>query len=105
MKKENIECGKRIRAVREFQHLSREKLAEKANISTQFLSDIETGKKGMTVVTLKKLCNALSVSSDSIIFGVDNDTEPELVSMILSVPSEKWEDFRQAINYIIKLLQ
>ena len=44
MKTENAVFGSRIRSVREKQKLSREKLAELANISTQFLADIETGK-------------------------------------------------------------
>lgn len=43
MNSENAVFGLRIRTLREYQKLSREKLAEKADISTQFLADIESG--------------------------------------------------------------
>ena len=55
----NGEIGQRLRALREEKSLSREKLAEAADISVQFLADIETGRKGMTVQTLRKLVLAL----------------------------------------------
>lgn len=44
----NKEIGMRIRRHREFLDFTREELAEKADISTQFLADIETGRKSMT---------------------------------------------------------
>ena len=38
-----------------------EKLAELADISVQFLADIEKGRKSMTILTLKKIAAALLV--------------------------------------------
>ena len=84
----NSVTGKRIRQIREAQQLSREKLAEYSGISTQFLADIETGKKGMTVNTLAKLCNALKVTADSVIFGTqasDNDSF-SIMAMLAALP-------------------
>lgn len=104
MKSENAVFGLRIRAVREMQKLSREKLAELANISTQFLADIETGKKGMTVVTLKKICSALHISSDLIVFDTKDTENSYITSMIATVPSEKKEELQQIISMIIKLI-
>lgn len=65
----NREIGQRLRALREEKALSREKLAEAADISVQFLADIETGRKGMTVQTLRKLVLALHCTADDIVFG------------------------------------
>lgn len=65
----NGEIGARLRALREDKSLSREKLAEAADISVQFLADIETGRKGMTVQTLRKLVLALHCTADDIVFG------------------------------------
>lgn len=104
MSNENEAIGKRIRDIREFQKLSRERLAEYANISTQFLSDIETGKKGMTVSTAKKICTALHVSSDSIIFGTENESEFHLEAMLKTVPDDKIDDFRSLMCMIIRLI-
>ncbi len=103
MNNDNIIIGQRIRRIRSFQKLSREKLAEKANISTQFLADIETGKKGMTVSTLKKLCDALCVSADSIIFGTKADsTDDNLNAMLDSVPEDKKDELAEIIQMIIR---
>ena len=58
----NREIGLRLRSRREQKSLTRERLAEYADISVQFLADIETGRKGMTVQTLRKLAVALHLS-------------------------------------------
>lgn len=65
----NFEVGSRIRGMREYCHYTREVLAEKADISVQFLADIETGRKSMTVKTLKNIAQSLHVSTDYIVFG------------------------------------
>ena len=54
----NSAIGRRLRCRREELALTREKPAECAEISVQFLADIETGRKGMTVQTLRKLALA-----------------------------------------------
>lgn len=104
MNSENVIMGKRIRTIRENQKLSREKLAEHSNISTQFLADIETGKKGMTVVTLKKICSALHISTDSIVYGTENSDNSVIAAMLSTIPKDKIEEVEQIVNMIIKLL-
>ena len=63
------ETGKRIFKLRKERGLTREHLAEMADISVQFLADIEKGRKNMTVTTLRKLSSALMVSTDYIVNG------------------------------------
>lgn len=74
--------------------LSREQLAEKANISVQFLADIEKGRKSMTVLTLKKLSSALTVTPDYIINGVAEPNagqNSELLELIRTLtPKEQY---------------
>lgn len=65
----NLEIGKRIRTMREHKGYTRETLAEYADISVQFLADIETGRKSMTTHTLYKMSEALHVTTDYIIYG------------------------------------
>lgn len=55
--------GKRIREERLNKGLTQEQLAEKVNISLNFMSLIENGKN-MSVQTLVNLANALDVSID-----------------------------------------
>ncbi len=65
----NKEIGARIRELREIQNYTREYLAEKVNISSKFLYEIETGKKGFSALTLCRISQALCVSCDYIMFG------------------------------------
>lgn len=82
------EMGRRIKALRNERALTREKLAEKAEISTQFLADIESGNKGMSAATLYKLCRALNISSDYLLFG-NSENEPGIADIINSIPDAK----------------
>lgn len=67
----NVEVGARIRELREIQNYTREKLAEKVDISAKFLYEIEMGKKGFSADTLCRISQALSVSCDYVMFGED----------------------------------
>ena len=64
------EIGARIRALREGDGLSRDKLAEKVEISSKFLYEIEMGKKGFSAETLRRLSMALNTSSDYLLNGM-----------------------------------
>lgn len=85
----NESIGKRVREIREYQGLSREKVAEKANISTQFLSDIEVGRKSMTTLTLRNICATLGVSSDYLLFGKQNSASSEPLWQLINGLDEK----------------
>ncbi len=63
--------GERIRELREIQSYTREALAEKVDISSKFLYEIETGRKGFSADVLCRLSRALSVSCDYIMLGKD----------------------------------
>ena len=68
----DIHIGTRIRELREIQNYTREAFAEKIEISSKFLYEIETGKKGFSADTLCRISQALSVSCDYIMFGEEN---------------------------------
>ncbi len=63
--------GQRIRTARKSRGLTMEKLAEAADTSVQFLSQVEKGEQSMTMVKFGKLAKALDVSSDFLLFGRD----------------------------------
>ena len=69
--------------MREYCHYTREVLAEKADISVQFLADIETGRKSMTVKTLKNIAESLHVSTDYIVFGTAPSTAEDGSNLFL----------------------
>ena len=105
-----IDIGKRVRKVREHYKLTREQLAEMANISPQFLVHIENGTKSMTSNTICNLARALNVSTDYILLGLD-DTDlnrtlatEALVSML---PEDRVaaERILQAVLQMIKAME
>lgn len=83
------DVGKRISDLRKSYGYTQEKLAEMADISIQFLVQIEHGKKTMKVGTLRKLSAALSVSSDYIINGSEAYSENAEINALLSKLSEE----------------
>lgn len=75
-KQVNVEIGERIKKSREHIKMTQEKLAEKVNVSPQYISDLERGVVGVSIPTLKSICIVLGVTSDSLLFGniQENDT-------------------------------
>jgi len=63
------EIGNRIKALRESRNFTREELAEKAEISSKFLYEVEKGRKGLSADTLLKISRTLSCSCDYILTG------------------------------------
>ncbi len=63
------EIGKRIRDIRMFRKLSQAALAEKADVSPQYICLVEAGKKQLSLTVLVRIASALSVSSDHLLFG------------------------------------
>ena len=79
----NIAVGNRITELRKSRNYSREKLSELAEVSVQFLADIEKGRKNMTVTTLRKIASALCVTTDFIVNGnTQSDTVSEINAML-----------------------
>lgn len=76
------DIGLRVRQRREELGLTREKMAERAGLSVQFMASVELGKQSMTTDSLKKVCRALCVSADYIVFG----TRPGFQNMTLTPP-------------------
>ena len=83
-----IAVGERISRLRKNLGLTQEKLAEQADISIQFLVQIEHGKRTMKIGTLRKLCSALSVSADYLINGTEEFPCSTEVNSILSPLSD-----------------
>lgn len=71
--------GERVRNYRLSNHYTQAYFSEMIDISVNFLSEVENGKKGMSQETLYKLCERFCLSADYILFGKsisDNHSEP-----------------------------
>lgn len=78
--------GNKIRTVRQSRGITQEQLAEKVDISTNFMSLIENGRN-MSVETLVKIAESLGVTVDYLLTDtvkIDNDIITVQISQILS---------------------
>lgn len=71
-KKFDKAIGLRIRGVRDNLGWTRERLAEEAKISRTTVYNVENGIRGTTAETLAKMCLALNIPSDYILYGTEN---------------------------------
>lgn len=76
--------GQRIIERRKKLGMTQESLAEKADVTTQFVSYAESGKRAMRPENLLKIANALGVSTDYLLTGDIIDKDLLLLSEKLS---------------------
>ena len=104
VKKEiNIQIGEQVRIAREQAKLTQEILAERIEVSPQYISDLERGVVGIALPTLKKLCSVLGVSSDQILFGVQaQDRGAFLANICSALTDEQFALLTQMVNCYVK---
>ena len=68
---EAVKIGQRVRMARQNKGLTMEKVAEGAETSIQFLSQVEKGEQTMTMVKFARLAKVLGVSTDYLLYGED----------------------------------
>ena len=61
--------GIRIKETRNQQGISAEELAELANLSSVYISYIENAKRKPSLKSLIKICNALGITLDELLYG------------------------------------
>ena len=102
----NSAIGSRIREVRKIKGLTLEQLAERAEISANFLWEIEQGRKGMKVQNLAKLAAALDVSADFLLFGIrENAADGKLSNMLSVLPDELKDNFEKMAELFIDTIR
>lgn len=64
--------GNNIRFIRKNEKLSQEKFAEKVELSPQFVSDVERGIEGISLITAINICNIMKCSPDVLFANLIN---------------------------------
>lgn len=97
--------GGRIRHIRIMRGYTREFLAEKADISSKFLYEIETGRKGFSVLVLYNICQALEVDSNYILNGKQKPMTQKHIEITLDIlAGDQTERLTNALKEINKLI-
>lgn len=98
---EKSEIGQRIRQLRLLNDYTQAEFAELIDISINFLSEIENGKKGLSQDTLAKICKQLNISADYILFGI-RQKQATLIDMANSLSIE---ELKTTIRYLESLIE
>lgn len=91
--------GRNIARIRNKNHLTQEQLAEKINISTVFVSQIETAVRKPSLETIHKISVALNTTIDSLI---DNNKIQAKYDEFLTLLQDKNAD---EISFILNVLR
>lgn len=93
--------GMRIKEVREQRGMTQAELAERAELSSQYLSQVETAKKQVSLKALVHIANALEINIDSLLrgnqVGDKQEYQNELIELLKDCSAfEKRVIFEQA---------
>ncbi len=88
----NIRIGEQVKLAREQAGWTQERLAEQIEVSPQYVSDLERGVVGLSVATLKRLCEVLSISCDRILFPQREENDvTDLLERCARLPRAQFE--------------
>ena len=97
MKEINVILGERVKTRRWELNMTRETLAEKIDVSPRFLADVESGKIGVSINTLKLLAKALRSSSDYLLGIAENNDKYLSIMTALSSVDDKYLPMIQSV--------
>ena len=92
-----MEFNEKLQKLRTNENLTQEELAEKGDMTTQFVSYAESGKRVIRSENLLKLSKALEVSADFLLTGEIVDKDMFIMSEKLSKLSSKQFKFIESI--------
>jgi len=102
----NISIGSNIKKAREKAGLTQEQLSELIGIGPKSLSAVERGTVGISIATLKKICNVLPVSSDALIFGSNAENDAKgLTSRLERLTPKQYEIARDMLYKLFEAFQ
>ena len=99
----NVEIGGRIKTAREAAGLTQDRFAELVGMGSKNISAIERGMVGISLSSMQKICQVLSVSSDSLLFGyqVKNDAQA-LASRLGRLSPEQFHIVSNIVNNVLE---
>ena len=96
------DIGTRIRELRLLQGYTQSQFSEKINVSTNFLSEIENGKKGLSYETIINICETFSISADYLLFG-KKTPDKKTINLIDIANNFTLDELSAVIEYMVAL--
>ena len=100
----NVQVGGQIRRAREAAGLTQERFAELVGISPQNVSCVERGLAGVSLTVLRRMCEILHVSSDTLLMGdLGNNDVDVIAERLRQLPPEQFRVVQEVINRLLEL--
>lgn len=97
--------GNNIKTLRLSKGMTQEQLAEKLDHSVNFVSLIELGKSGMSVITMLDICNILDIDVNCIFKGLLDyrikNRDQKLIDNILILSNDDREIVEKLVEHLI----
>lgn len=98
-----VDVGQRIRVIRIRRGLTQEELAEKADLHTTYIGQIERGEKNMTITSMEKILEALDVPFSEFFEHFDSkDSRESIASKCYTLISGKDKPQQEIIYRILR---
>ena len=95
------DMGQRIMVRRKALRMTQEELAEILGVSTQMISNLELGKKAIRPENLVRVCEALNLSADFVLTGLNTQTAVDVVAeKLIQLSEEELRMVGDLINYM-----
>ena len=96
------QIGSRILSRRKQLRMTQEELDEKAGITPQTVSSAELGKKALRPENIIKLCGALKISADYLLFRtISSDDQSVLFSKVSQLSPAQYRHLEDIVNSFI----
>lgn len=95
----NLILGQNIRDIRKSINLTQEEFAEKLNLNPQFISQIETGRVGISIDNAINICNTANCSSVNLFKGLINS--PDVIDKYELLSPRDKSVIEQMITYLL----
>ena len=79
----DVHVGTQIKKAREAAGYTQDKFAEIIQMGTKNVSSVERGLTGVSVSTIRKICQALSISSDMLIMDETYDLDAKKLDLLV----------------------
>lgn len=93
----------RIRKAREDAGYTREKFAELLDVSVSYMAEVERGRTGVSLKTLKAICNLLGLSADYLIFGEERDSDEVMLDKLHRLDDKYLPLVDELLNQLLAL--
>jgi transcriptional regulator with XRE-family HTH domain len=99
----NMEIGAQIQSAREKAGMTQERFGELVGLGTKSVSAIERGAVGVSLSSMKKICQVLAVSSDTLLFGpAETRDMRDLTSRLERLSPEQYAIAERILNALVE---